>query len=159
MNPTAPLFFGNRPARLPVREPIRAIVRICWSRRLRRLAANVVVTAAPLLFGSVPSEILAHSAIVWIDGSNRSRRRCGRRHEWTRWWRRRPRRGTRGGRRGWRRRRRRREWRRWNRRRGLWQSCGRATPANGHTAVVFLRLGPGHLDHVVVRDHADGSTY
>merc|ERR1719464_2336944 len=95
MNPTAPLFFGNRPARLPVREPIRAIVRICWSRRLRRLAANVVVTAAPLLLGSVPREVLAHSAVVRIDGSNRSRRRRGRRHEWTRRWRRRrPRAGA-----------------------------------------------------------------
>merc|ERR1719189_818426 len=51
-----------------------------------------------------------------------------------------------GGGRRWRRRR---EWRGWDGRRGLWQSCGRATPANGHTAVVFLRLGPRHLDHVV----------
>jgi len=150
MNTTAPFFLGDRPARLPVREPICAVVRICWSRRLRRLAANVVVTAAPGLFGSVPREILTHSAVVWIDRSHGSRRRCGRRHEWTRRWRRRrPRRGPRGGRCGRRRRRRRREWRGWDCRRGLWQSCGRATPANCHAAVVFLRLGPGHLDHVV----------
>merc|ERR1719336_726843 len=145
MNPTAPLLLGDRPARLPIREPVRAIVRICWGRRLRRLAANVVVTAAPLLFGSVPREILTHSAVVWIDRSRGSRWRCGRRHEWTRRWRLRPRRGRCGRRR----RRRRREWRGWDCRRGLWQSCGRATPANCHAAVVFLRLGPGHLDHVV----------
>merc|ERR1719336_1333392 len=139
MNPTAPLLLGDRPARLPIREPVRAIVRICWGRRLRRLAANVVVTAAPLLLGSVPREILTHSAVVWIDRSHGSRRR----------WRRRPRRGPRGGRCGRRRRWRRREWRGWDCRRGLWQGCGRATPANCHAAVVFLRLGPGHLDHVV----------
>merc|ERR1719512_97460 len=143
MNPTAPFFLGDAPARHPVRESICAIVRICWGRRLRRLAANVVVTAAPLLFGSIPTEILAHSAVVWIDRAHRSGRRCGW-WQWTRWWRQRPRRRRRGGRR----RRRRRERRGWDGRRGLWQSCGRAAPANGHAAVVFLRLGPGPLDHV-----------
>jgi len=147
MNPTAPLLLGDRPARLPIREPIRAVVRICWSRRLRRLAANVVVTAAPLLLGAIPSEILAHRTIVWINRAYWGRRRCG---SW-KWWRDRtrrrgwPRRRRSGGRRG----RRRGEWRGRDRRCRLWQSRSRATPPNGHAAIVLLRLRPCHLDHVV----------
>jgi len=115
---------------------------------LRRLAANVVDPAAPLLFSPIPGKILAHSAIVWIDRSCRGWRRCGWRQGWrdgTRGWRRLRRR--RGGRR---RGRRRREWRGWDCRRCLWQGCGRATPADGHAAIVLLPLRPHPLDHHIV---------
>merc|ERR1719150_3336477 len=160
MNPTAPLLLGNGPSRLPVREPILAIVRICWGRRLRRLATNVVDPAAPLLLCMVPREVLPDGAIVWIDrscGGSRCDRpgwrrdrpgwRCGR-------W---PRRRWRGRRRGWRRWRLRGEWRGWDCRRCLWQSCGRATPANGHAAVILLRLGPRPLDEIVATPQAHAS--
>merc|ERR1719150_3491180 len=160
MNPTAPLLLGNGPSRLPVREPILAIVRICWGRRLRRLATNVVDPAAPLLLCMVPREVLPDGAIVWIDrscGGSRCDRpgwrrdrpgwRCGR-------W---PRRRWRGRRRGWRRWRLRGERRGWDCRRCLWQSCSRATPANGHTAVILLRLGPRPLDEISATTQAHAS--
>jgi len=112
---------------------------------LRRLTANVVDPAAPLLLGAIPSEILAHSTIVRIDRACRGRRRCGRRRTRRCGRRRRPRRRRGRGRRG----RRRGEWRGWDRRCRLWQSCSRATPANSHAAIVLLCLRPRHLDHVV----------
>jgi len=125
---------------------------------LRRLAANVVDPAAPLLFSPIPGKILAHSAIVWIDRSYRGWRRCGWRQGWrdgTRGWRRLRRR--RGGRR---RGRRRREWRGWDCRRCLGQSCGRATPANSHAAVVLLRLGPTPLDEgITTPSHPSHSSH
>merc|ERR1719336_1462918 len=106
MNPTAPLHLGDRPARLPIREPIRAVVRICWSRR-------------------------RSGSRKWRrDGTRRRGRPCRRRS---------------GGRRG----RRRGEWRGRDRRCRLRQSRSRATPPNGHAAIVLLRLRPSHLDHVV----------
>jgi len=119
---------------------------------LRRLAADMVDPAAPLLFGTIPGEILAHSAVVRVDRPHGGRRRCGSRQGW--------RDGTsrrRGGRRrGWRRR----EWRWWDCRRCLWQSCGRATPANSHAAVVLLRLGPTPLDEgITTPSHPSHSSH
>jgi len=152
MDPTAPLFLRYRPACLPIREPVLAIVGICWGWRLRRLSANVVNPAAPLLFGPIPGEVLAHSAVVWIHRSDGGWRSSGwrqGRRDGTR-WRRRPR-GRRGGRR-------RGEWRGRDCRRCLWQSCRRTTQACCHAAVVFLRLGPRPLDVRVAPSHPSYST-
>jgi len=143
MHPAAPLLLGDTPANLPIRETILAIVWICRRWRLSGLPTDVVNPAAPLLLGPIPREILAYCAIVWVNGScwGRRRRRRPRRCGW-----RRPR-PRRCGWRRWRRRRWRRGWRCWERswrncRRGLWQSCGRAAPANHLAAVVLLRLRP-----------------
>jgi len=159
MNSTAPLFFGYRPTRLPIREAILAIVGICWCWRLRWLATNVVDPAAPLLLSSVPSKILPHSAIVRINRSSWGR---WRHEDWSlhhRWgWRRprkRPRRGPRrrrrGGRSGWRRG----KWSWWLCNDRCWQRCGghsrgRTTPAHSGTAIVFLSLGPHILDQLSI---------
>jgi len=147
MNPATPLLLRDRPACLPIRESVLAIVRVCWGRRLRGLATNMMHSAAPLLFRTIPRKILADSAIVGIDRPHRSRRRGDRWHERPRW---RPRWGRRWRRRGRRRGRRRREWRWRYCGRRLWQSSRSATPANSHAAVVFLRLGPSPLDECVI---------
>merc|ERR1719251_195702 len=140
MDPTAPLLLGDRPTCLPIRETICAIVGIRWSRRLRRLATDVLVLTAPGLLALVPCKILPDGAIVGIDRSCWCRWRCWRRQRPSR----RPRR-------------RRRRWRSWWRRGKrcgrnclwcLWQSCGRAPPTNGHTAIIFLRLGPCSLNEI-----------
>jgi len=133
MNPAAPLFLGHRPACLPVCEAILAIVGICWRWRCRWLPTIVVHPATPLLFPLVPAKILPDCAVVWINWSSWSWWCSG---SW--WWHGTLRRGWCGRRR--RRRRGKRSWR--NRECGLWQSCGRATSAYGHTAIILLRLGP-----------------
>jgi len=143
MNPATPLLLRDRPACLPIRESILAIVRVCWGRRLRGLATNMMHSAAPLLFRAIPRKILADSAVVRIDRPHRSGRRGGAWHERPRWRRRRGRRWRWRGRR-------RREWRWRNGRCRLWQSSRSATPTNSHAAVVFLRLGPGPLDESVI---------
>merc|ERR1719189_2442206 len=76
MNATTPFFLGDRPSCLPVRESILAVVRICWGRRCRRLATDVVDPAAPLLLALVPRKVLPDGAVVWIDRS------CGGRRRW-----------------------------------------------------------------------------
>jgi len=148
MNPAAPLLLRDRPAGLPIRKSIIAIVRICWPRRqgrdghgdgprwghdgLRwgrsRWAAAMVNTAAPLFLVRCPRVLCIDSAIEWVywpRGSCRlSRWRC-----WRRRW----------------------EWCRWHCDDGCWQSCSqscrRTTAAHRSTAVIFLRLGPRVLNH------------
>jgi len=152
MNPAAPFLLGHRPACLPVSEAILAVVRICRGWRLRRLTTNVVDPAAPLLLALVPRKVLPDSAVVWIDRANGSGRCCRRRRprrihqdrpcrRWRGRWRGR-RRGKRRGRKG---------------RRGLWQSCGRAAPTNGHTAILLLRLGPRPLDESIAASQKQAS--
>jgi len=149
MNPATPLLLWNRPAGLPIRKPILTIVGIRWSGRLGRLPTDVVDPAAPLLLALVPTKILTNCTIVWIDRSHRGRWRCRLRKRPRRRPRRqfdRPCRRRRGRWRGrWRGKRRGRKGGR-----GLWQSRGRATPANCHTAIILLRLGPHVLDHLSI---------
>jgi len=145
MDPAAPFLFRDTPTSLPVRKTVVAIVWISWPRRNDRLhhwwknrlhrwhddlgrrggwwATAVMNPTAPGFFISRPGVLGIDSAIEWVHWSSRCCRRC---------WRRRRRRG----------------WRRcWERRRRYRnkrhrQSRGRATPAHGHAAVIFLLLRP-----------------
>jgi len=136
----APLLLGHRPTCLPVREPVGAVVGVCWRRWLGRLAADVVHPAAPLLLSLLPREIHADGAIEGIDRPRWGCRPCHRRGGW------------RSGR-----------WRRWLRRKGcrwhrwrcLRQSRVWATPTNCRTAKTLLRFGPlslpGRALHAIER--------
>jgi len=81
-------------------------------------------TAAPRFLVRCPSVLCINSAVERIDWPRRCRGWSRRRRGWWCW-----------------------EWRRWHCHRGLWQSCSLATTAHGHTAIVFLRLGPRGLYH------------
>jgi len=148
MNPAAPLLLRDRPAGLPIRKSIIAIVRICWPRWQRRghddgpwrrhddglrwgrgrWAATMVNAAAPLFLVRCPRALCVDSAIEWVYWPRGCGRSCWRRR---RWWCR--------------------EWRRWHCDNGRWQSCSqtcsRTTAAHRRTAVIFLRLGPRVLNH------------
>jgi len=150
MDAAAPFLFRHRPTGLPICEAICAIVGVRRGRRLRGLATNVVYPAAPTLLGSIPCEILPDGAIVRIDWPGWHHRaghwRQPHRSRWRRW----PRGWRRWRRCGWRGR-----WRCWegsgrNRHWSLWKGCRRAAPANCHTAIVPLRLGPHPLHHACV---------
>jgi len=155
MDPATPFLFGHRPARLPIRKTIVAIVGICrpwrqyrlhwwknrlhwWKNDLRRRsgwwATAVMNPTTPLFLVRCPSVLGIDSAVEWVHWSSRCSRGRWRRRRWRGWrrcWERRRRDGNWGGR----------------------QSCGRATPAHGHAAVIFLCLGP----HSVIG--ADWATY
>jgi len=148
MNPAAPLLLRDRPAGLPIRKSIIAIVRIRRPRRqsrdgheghrwghdgLRwgrgRWAAAMVNTAAPLFLVRCPRVLCVDSAIEWVYWP----RGCGRwsRGRWSR---------GRCGRRRW-------EWCRWHGHRRTWQSCLGAAPACCCAAKILLCLGPTGLRH------------
>jgi len=143
MDPTAPLFLGYRPPCLPIRESIFAIVGICRWWWLRDLTANVVDSAAPLLFGAIPPHVIVtHRAIVWIDWSCR-RGWSGWRSHWKGDWplsgrKRSRRRGRRCGRRRW-------EGGGRNCRNYDWQRCRGTTPACRAAAEGLFFLWPHRL--------------
>jgi len=152
MNSTTPFFLWNRPARLPVGEAVLAVVWVSWCWRCCWLATDVVDPAAPLLLCSVPSKVLPHGTIVWINRSSWGRWRD---KDWgwphNRWGRWRPRRRWRGRRCGW--------WRGKRSRRlcenRCRQRCGRnsgrrTTSTHRGTAVILLRLGPHILDQLSI---------
>jgi len=167
MNPAAPFLFRDTPTCLPIRESISAIVWVCWGgwhrwhhwrqdwlywwqwwwywSRWRRCGwtSAVVDSATPRFLGSCPRIFCIHSAIEWVNWTDR---------HWMRWWqrvrwRRRRRRWWCGRWRGWRRR----ERSGWNCHWRLWKSCGwtscGATPAHGAAAEVLLCLGPCCFPH------------
>jgi len=151
MHPTAPLFLRHRPTCLPVREAVGAVVGICRSHRhnrhrrrhdgpRRRHDGNQRRSCwwAPTVMNpTAPGPLVCRPSILRVDCAVEGVNRPPRRSRWSR-----RRRGRRRGRRRWER-----CWR--NRRRGLGQSCGRASPTNSHAAIIFLRLRPRHLDHTV----------
>lgn len=74
VHPATPLFLLRRPACLPVRETICAVVRVCGGRRCwrhwdRRGASEVVDLAAPRLLKWRPGVLRVDGAIVRIHRS------------------------------------------------------------------------------------------
>jgi len=153
MDAATPLLLRHRPARLPIRETISAIVGICRSRWHDRphwrhdrhgqwswqWTTPMMNAATPILLVLLPRILCTNSAVERI---HRTARGGGGRGRW--------RRG-----RGWRRRR---EW--------GWRHCHRrlgqvrcwTTPPDCHAAIISLRLGPHklcpHTSHTAHTAHA-----